>query len=132
MVFKSRKTKQKFDPDYWRDHSANERTYLSWMRASIALRGFGLVILRLRTASSPSLGLGWLLGFVFAMVGLLTVVIATRRYFLIRRAIDSNSYEPAQVWIICFSIAIACLGSGILYFVATSPDSGGVESIGFG
>jgi putative membrane protein len=65
------------------------------------------------------------------MVGLLTVVIATRHYFLIRRAIDNNSYEPAQVWIICFSIAIACLGSGILYFVATSPDSGGVESIGF-
>jgi len=100
MLFKSRKTKQKFNPDYWRDHSANERTYLSWMRASIALMGFGLVILRLRTASSMVLGLGWLLGFVFAMVGLLTVVIATRRYFLIRRAIDSNSYEPAQVWII--------------------------------
>ncbi|WP_149979303.1 YidH family protein, partial [Microcystis aeruginosa] len=52
MLFKSRKTKQKFNPDYWRDHSANERTYLSWMRASIALMGFGLVILRLRTASS--------------------------------------------------------------------------------
>jgi putative membrane protein len=131
MLFKSQKTRQKFNPDYWRDHSANERTYLSWMRASIALMGFGLVILRLRTVSSSSLGLGWLLGFVFAMVGLLTVVIATRRYFLIRRAIDSNSYEPAQVWMICFSIAIACLGSGILYFVATSPDSGGVESIGF-
>ncbi|MGV2389908.1 MAG UNVERIFIED_CONTAM: hypothetical protein LVR29_21540 [Microcystis novacekii LVE1205-3] len=43
--------------------------------------GFGLVILRLRTVSSSSLGLGWLLGFVFAMVGLLTVVIATCRYF---------------------------------------------------
>jgi len=58
MLFKSQKTRQKFNPDYWRDHSANERTYLSWMRASIALMGFGLVILRLRTASSTVLGLG--------------------------------------------------------------------------
>jgi len=68
MLFKSQKTKQKFNPDYWRDHSANERTYLSWMRASIALMGFGLVILRLRTVSSSSLGLGWLLGFVCIFV----------------------------------------------------------------
>jgi putative membrane protein len=131
MLFKSQKTGQKFNADYWRDHSANERTYLSWMRASIALMGFGLVILRLRTVSSTALGLGWLLGFLFAMVGLLTVVIATRHYFLIRRAIDSHSYEPAKVWIICFSLAVACLGTGILYFVATSPDIGGVETIGF-
>ncbi|MGV2389909.1 MAG UNVERIFIED_CONTAM: hypothetical protein LVR29_21545 [Microcystis novacekii LVE1205-3] len=51
--------------------------------------------------------------------------------FLIGERFESNSYEPAQVWMICFSIAIACLGSGISHFVATSPDSGGVESIGF-
>jgi putative membrane protein len=131
MLFKTQKTGKKFNADYWRDHSANERTYLSWMRASIALMGFGMVILRLRTTSSASLGLGWLLGFVFAIVGLLTVVIATRHYFLIRRAMDTQSYEPAKVWIICFSLAITCLGSGILYFVATNPDSGGLQAIGF-
>ena len=31
-----------------RDHLANERTYLAWMRSAIALMGFGVVIVRLR------------------------------------------------------------------------------------
>lgn len=31
-----------------RDHLANERTYLAWMRSAIALMGFGVLIARLR------------------------------------------------------------------------------------
>jgi putative membrane protein len=101
------------------------------MRGSIALMGFGMVILRLRAASVPVLDLGWLLGFLFAIVGLLTVVIATRHYFQIRRAIDIDTYEPAGIRIIGFSMAIALLGAGILYFVATNPDPGMFETISF-
>jgi putative membrane protein len=92
------------------------------MRGSIALMGFGMVILRVRAGSDPVLDLGWILGGLFAIVGLITVVIATRHYFLIRRAIDDDTYEPARIWIACFSAAIALLAAGILYFVATSPD----------
>jgi putative membrane protein len=124
MIFlpKKKDTSPKFNADRWRDHSANERTYLSWMRGSIALMGFGMVILRVRAGSDPVLDLGWILGGLFAIVGLITVVIATRHYFLIRRAIDDDTYEPARIWIACFSAAIALLAAGILYFVATSPD----------
>jgi putative membrane protein len=36
-----------------RDHLANERTYLAWMRSAIALMGFGVLIARLRMFQPP-------------------------------------------------------------------------------
>ena len=61
------------------DRSANERTFLSWMRSAIALMGFGVVIVRLRVVQipvQPLHGTGWKLGLVFSLVGLATVVIS--------------------------------------------------------
>jgi putative membrane protein len=36
------------DNKYVRDHLANERTYLAWIRTGIATMGFGVVIAKLR------------------------------------------------------------------------------------
>ena len=36
------------NPSRVRDHLANERTYLAWMRTAISLMGFGVVIVRYR------------------------------------------------------------------------------------
>ncbi len=107
-----------------RDHLANERTYLAWMRTAIALMGFGVVILRLRAfqpSSVASPGFGWKLGLLFSLVGLLTVPLSTLQYFAVRRDIETDTYEPLARWVILFSIAIALLGTGIIYFVFSSP-----------
>ncbi|MFM2025988.1 MAG: hypothetical protein RLZZ339_703, partial [Cyanobacteriota bacterium] len=118
-------TPKKVNPNRVRDHLANERTYLSWMRTAIALMGFGMVILRLRAFHPPLVprpGYGWKLGLMFALVGLLTVFLTTAHYFTVRRDIDEDTYEPADRWVVLFSLAIVILGAGIIYFVATSPD----------
>ncbi|MCZ8066447.1 MAG: YidH family protein [Microcystis sp.] len=118
-------TPKKVNPNRVRDHLANERTYLSWMRTAIALMGFGMVILRLRAFHPPLVprpGYGWKLGLMFALVGLLTVFLTTAHYFTVRRDIDEDTYEPADRWVLLFSLAIVILGAGIIYFVATSPD----------
>src|SRR5204862_3955280 len=101
-----------------RDHLANERTYLAWMRTAIALMGFGVVIVRLRyimPAGVRGHTHGWELGLLFALVGLLTVVLCTIHYFGVRQAIDSESYQPAGRWVILFSLAVALIGAGVLY-----------------
>lgn len=42
-----------------RDHLANERTYLAWMRTAVALIGCGILIGRLRYLLAPNLsGIG--------------------------------------------------------------------------
>src|SRR4028119_2422620 len=53
------------NPNRTRDHLANERTYLSWIRTAVALLGFGVVVVRLRYLLPPGMathGHGWELG----------------------------------------------------------------------
>ncbi|MBD2104575.1 YidH family protein [Leptolyngbya sp. FACHB-261] len=112
------------NPSRVRDHLANERTYLAWMRTGIALMGFGVVIVRLRAFQPPLLprpGTGWKLGLIFSLVGLVTVLLSTQHYFAVRRDIDEDTYEPADRWVIFFSIIVTLLGTGVIYFVFTAP-----------
>ncbi len=117
-------TKASHNPSRVRDHLANERTYLAWMRTAVALMGFGVVILRLRYLIPPQVprtGQGWKLGLMFAVIGLLTVLLSTLHYFSVCNAIDEDNYEPARWWVVIFSVCIALIGSGVLYFLLTTP-----------
>ncbi|MBF2026237.1 MAG: DUF202 domain-containing protein [Oscillatoriales cyanobacterium C42_A2020_001] len=131
-LFKSREVsaeesaeRRKRNPNRIRDHLANERTYLSWMRSAIALMGFGVLIVRLRILRPPLApqppGNGWKLGLAFAIVGLLTVLLSTQHYFAVRDDIEEDTYEPPDRWVILSSLAILLLGAGVIYYVFTIP-----------
>lgn len=109
--------------DRIREHLANERTYLAWMRSAISLMGFGVVIVRIRMFQPPVMPTGnsWKLGLAFAIVGLLTVWLSTQQYFAIRHDIDEDNYEPSDRWVTLFSLAVLLLGAGITYYVFTAP-----------
>lgn len=112
------------NPSRVRDHLANERTYLAWMRTAIALMGFGIVMVRLRNLQPPLLprpGVGWKVGLLFSVVGVITVLLSTQHYFTVRRDIDEDTYEPPDRWIILFSLGLTILGAGVIYFVFTAP-----------
>ena len=84
------------------DHSANERTYLAWIRTAIAVMAFGFLIekfnlfmeylghsagdvARFRASAWVELvGLGLL------VIGCLIIAGSTARFFSYRRAIDAN------------------------------------------
>jgi putative membrane protein len=114
---------KKYNSSQTRDHLANERTYLAWMRTAISLMGFGVLILRLRAFHPPMVprpGYGWKLGLLFSIVGLLAVLLSTQHYFVVRHHIDQDTYEPPDRWIIVFSLAVLLLGTGIIYFICMS------------
>ncbi|MBD0386585.1 MAG: DUF202 domain-containing protein [Nostoc sp. C3-bin3] len=117
--------KKKYRSDRVRDHLANERTYLAWMRSGVALMGFGVLIVRLRIIQPPIApqppGNGWKLGLAFALVGVLSVLLSTQHYFAVRRDIDEDTYQPPDRWIILASLAVLLLGGGVLYYVFTVP-----------
>jgi putative membrane protein len=98
------------------------------MRSAIALLGFGVVIVRLRYFQVPQLphpGTGWKLGLLFSVVGLMTVLLSTVYYFIIRHAIDDDSYEPSTRRVILFSITVTLLGAAVIYYVFTATASPG-------
>jgi putative membrane protein len=109
-----------------RDHLANERTYLAWMRTAIALTGFGVLIARLRYLISPDIpgtGYGWSLGLLFAGIGLVTVLLSTDHYFWVLDAIDADTYQPSKRWVIIFSLVSIVLGTGVIYVILTMPSN---------
>lgn len=103
-----------------RDHLANERTYLAWMRTSIALMGFGIVIARLRSllaAGTTGTGQGRFFGLIFTIIGLFTILISTQHYFSVRNSIEQANYQPRSMPILIFSSMLFCLGGGVIFLI---------------
>jgi len=112
------------NPSRIRDHLANLRTYLAWMRTAVSLIGFGVVILRLRVFYPPQFphsGIGRKIGLLFALVGLFAVLLSTFQYFSVLRGIETNTYHPSISWVILFSFAVGFLGTGIIYLIYNDP-----------
>ena len=91
------------------DHSANERTYLAWIRTSIAIMAFGFLIERFDIFISfigksigdeqnfqSSLSVE-LVGLSLFLVGILIVIVATIRFFTQKESIDSEETIPYSI-----------------------------------
>jgi putative membrane protein len=113
------------NPNRTRDHLANERTYLAWMRSAIALTGLGVVIVRLRILRPPIApqppGAGWKLGLAFSIVGLLGILFSVQHYFSVRNSIESDTYNPPDREVILSGLVILLLAIGVIYYVFTVP-----------
>lgn len=112
------------NPNRARDHLANERTFLAWMRTALALLGFGAVLVRLRFLLPPDLqghSHGAQLGLAFGLVGLALVPLSTLFFLKTRRAIEGDSFEPDITLVIAFSAAVFLLGIAVVWFVFSTP-----------
>jgi putative membrane protein len=71
-----------------RDHLANERTFLAWVRTVVALIALGLGIAKL----APENG-GLEIGLVVILLGGVLLVFSGLRYFDVKRALDSGDFR---------------------------------------
>jgi len=84
------------------DHAANERTYLAWVRTSIAIMAFGFLIEKFELylafiGSSlgdaeqfePSL-FAQLIGLSLFLVGILIIIASTVKFYIYKKDIDSE------------------------------------------
>jgi putative membrane protein len=116
------------NPNRIRDHLANERTYLAWMRSGIALLGFGVLIVRIRVLSPPLAphppGFGWKLGLAFSIVGLLMVGLSSLHYFGVRNDIEEDAYDPPDRWVLVSTLVLLCLGAFVVLYIFQVPFDG--------
>ena len=88
-----------------REHLANERTLLAWVRTAIALMGLGFVVARFglflrqlavesgkAIAAGPSTSISGPLGLLLVGVGILAMVLGTVRYFRARSQIERGEF----------------------------------------
>ena len=71
-----------------RDHLANERTFLAWLRTAISLLSLALAIAKF---SPDRAGLGF--AFMFACLGSALLLYSGRRYFEVMRALEQGSFR---------------------------------------
>lgn len=73
-----------------RDHMANERTYLAWLRTAVTVMALGVAVASFaRDVRVPSAIAGGLLVFV----GAAGVVFGTTRYRAVTRELESGNYS---------------------------------------
>ncbi|RMD92010.1 MAG: DUF202 domain-containing protein [Alphaproteobacteria bacterium] len=78
--------------DHFSDLSANERTWLAWVRTVLAIAGFGLLIDRL---SPPGTTRGWFAPALIALSAALLLAV-TVRFYVTRRMIRDNSDDSER------------------------------------
>lgn len=114
-----------------RDHLANERTYLAWVRTGIALVGFGILIAKLRYAAAEEgasapimvtddgiIRRSALLGAGFAVLGIACLILGVFRYAAGERAIlrgETLSPRPAQLY--ALTVLLVLLGLAVLLYL---------------
>jgi putative membrane protein len=72
------------------DHSANERTYLAWVRTAISIVGFGIVVSKLGDVKAGGDGTTRT-GLALLILGMVLILAASVRFLLIRKAIQARN-----------------------------------------
>ncbi len=105
-----------------REHLANERTLLSWIRTGVGLISIGLVVERTGTlvagpgAKAVSVSASELFGLALAVLGMVTLVIGTAQFLGNRRRISSGDFVPSlAAYLVIVAGSLALAGSFIAY-----------------
>ncbi|HEY9599929.1 MAG TPA: DUF202 domain-containing protein, partial [Cyanophyceae cyanobacterium] len=112
---------RKSEIDRQREHQANERTFLAWLRTSVALIGFGFAIARFglflhqlqaavtqRPVASNPLFNSENLGVSLVVFGIIVIALATWRYNQVFWQIERGDYRPNRliVWLLAGVVII--------------------------
>lgn len=116
-------------PNTLRDHLANERTFLAWMRTAIAIVALGFVVSRfgifLRELSGKpheaAVRFGAVVGVALVLAGVASAVLAALRFMRTRHDIEYDivDFRPWPDLVLAGIVAIVSVVMAV-YLVATS------------
>ena len=115
------------------DHLANERTFLAWIRTSIAIMAFGFVVVKFAlfvkqiglvvtdsTEALPNRGYSAILGIVLLGVGILMALLSYFQYKRNERDLLSNTYNPSSKMSTLFTFVIILVGLLLIVYLLPS------------
>ena len=105
-----------------REHLANERTLLSWVRTGVSLISLGLVVERAGAlAKAADLQVGStsgsdFFGLALALLGALTLLLGTAQFLRNRRGISAGTFESSvTVYLVIVAGSLAFAGAFAIY-----------------
>ena len=117
------------------DHSANERTFLAWVRTSIAVIAFGFLVERfdlflafvapeaIKKQTSFTQGeFGHVAGLVLIVLGIVMILVSAVRFGRTAREIDDDKLFPGTGSRVDFALAVllVLLAIALLFYLAHS------------
>lgn len=117
------------------DHLANERTFLAWMRTSVAIMTFGFVVVKfslfvkqitmllgdgVHQLPLPAKGYSAILGIVLVALGTIMAWLAYVRFRRTEKQLTENKYIPSSTLSMLFTLAIILVGILLVLYLIPS------------
>jgi putative membrane protein len=109
-----------------RDHLANERTYLAWIRTAVAMMGLGVVIAKLKYfmphdyPESVGIVQAGHIGWLFTAVGVVTVFLSVVYFVQTQREIRLGKFVARKLLVLIVAVLTGSLGLAVLWYL-TKP-----------
>jgi len=116
-----------------RDHLANERTFLAWIRTSIGIMAFGFVVEKFaffikhlsaflgkpitHEPANTSAGYSSIFGIALVAFAALMGILAFIRYKKVEREIDEDAYRPSLLLDIVITLLVIGMGAFFVIYM---------------
>lgn len=119
------------------DHLANERTFLAWIRTSIAVMAFGFVVEKFSVflqkvmlflrhddplaiasmATQPTTHYSYIFGLLLVIVGGIMCMLAFFKFKTTETQIDNNNYSPSLLLDVLLTLTIVLIGLFLVLYL---------------
>jgi uncharacterized membrane protein YidH (DUF202 family) len=115
-----------------RVHMANERTFLAWIRTSVATMAFGFVVEKFslfvkqmayylgKESSPPPPGYSSVIGIVLVGLGVVMGLLAFVRYKAVERQIEEDTYQPSVILSVLLFLSVLTIGVFLVLYLVHS------------
>ena len=115
-----------------RVHMANERTFLAWVRTSIAIMAFGFVVEKFslfvkqmayylgKEASPPPPGYSSIIGIILVGLGVVMGVLAFVRYKTVERQIEDDTFKSSGILSVLLFLSVLSIGIFLVLYLVHS------------
>ena len=117
-----------------RDHLANERTLLAWIRTSIGIMAFGFVVVKFslfvkqislllgKNATIPQHGYSSVIGIFLVALGAIILVLSFIKYKRTEKQLSHDSFQSSSKLILFLTITIIIISMLLILYLVESTN----------